>query len=134
MQLNDPYIYAAMDGRETTGTLPQSQEKDTNREEPTLMFYPLFGLVYEALATSANDDSSSNSNQTKLICLHILTSLVKPEYSGKALLEPGVFEELTGLCYRMAVTESAAVQIRLVQAIASFASSQGRDRLIPPEL
>ncbi|THH07979.1 hypothetical protein EW145_g3009 [Phellinidium pouzarii] len=127
MKANDVYVLAAMDGlgnadREKTPSLIQNL---TTREEPTALFFAIFGLIYEALASSSADGTPSTKlQQNAIIALEALKSLVRPEYSGKALLEPTIFDEFTGLSYRMAMTESAAVQIHLVEAVAAFAISQ----------
>lgn len=122
MALEDPYIVAAMDGHDTADA---SQKASQEREEPTAMFFALFGLIYEALVTSSADaNPSAKIQQTAVIALEALKSLVKPEYSGKALLDPTILDEFTSLCYRMALTESASVQVHLVEAISIFAKSQ----------
>lgn len=122
MQSNDPHILAAMDGKEPT---PSSYSPSPTRTEPTSFFFVVFGLVYDALATSSTDSTSTDtSRETAITALEALKSLVRPEYSGKAILDPVIFEEFSGLCYRMALTESATVQIHLVEALATFASGQ----------
>ncbi|EJD04810.1 clathrin-coated vesicle protein [Fomitiporia mediterranea MF3/22] len=137
MKVGDPYILAAMDGLESTDlnnkdnppTLIQSNSS-SSREEPTALFFAIFGLIYEALATSSADATPSPTvRQNAIIALEALKSLVKPEYSGKALLESTIFDEFTSLCYRMAMTESAAVQTHLVEAVAVFATSQKESML-----
>ncbi|TDL16333.1 clathrin-coated vesicle protein [Rickenella mellea] len=131
MKANDPNILAAMDGQETVDTSTQS-DKASLRQEPTAMFFALFGLVFEALASSSADSTSTIAlRQNAVTALETLKSLVKPEYSGAALLDPVIFDEFTSLCYRMAMTESAAVQVHLAEAVASFSSSQ-KERLLPP--
>lgn len=128
MKANDPYILAAMDGLEKVDNSEPSligHATSTTREEPTALFFALFGLVYEALAASSADATPSKDlREHAIIALEATKSLVRPEYSGKALLEPTIFDEFTGLCYRMAVTESATVQVHLVEAVAVFATSQ----------
>src|SRR4051812_24444849 len=114
MQTGDPHILAAMDGKEVV-----QQSKDlisTNeRKEPTAFFYIIFGLVYEALATSSADSSSSSNRDSGVVsALQALKCLVRPEYSGNAILEPTIFEEFISLCYRMGMTESPAIQVHLV--------------------
>lgn len=122
MQSNDPYILAAMDGRESTSP---SDAPPQPRNEPTAFFFVVFGLVYDALASSSTDSTSTGvSRETTITALEALKSLVRPEYSGKAILDPVIYEEFNGLCYRMALTESAAVQVYLVEAIAALAGSQ----------
>lgn len=127
MKLGDPHILAAMDGLESTemNKQPSLIQNSAPREEPTALFFAIFGLVYEALAASSADATPSPElRQNAIISLEALKSLVRPEYSGKALLEPTIFDEFTSLCYRMAMTESASVQTHLVEAVAIFATSQ----------
>lgn len=122
LRTGEAHILAAMDGLE--GAKPD-QTPTTKRKEPTLFFYVLFGLVYEALATSSADASSaSSSRQAEVISsLQALQCLVRPEYSGEAMLEPTIFEEFIALCYRMGMTEAPAVQTHLVDMLATFAAS-----------
>ncbi|KAH8115151.1 clathrin-coated vesicle protein [Phellopilus nigrolimitatus] len=126
MRLGDPYVLAAMDGLEKVENERPPLIRNTSiREEPTALFFAIFGLVYEALASSSADATPSEAlRRNAMIALEALKSLVKPEYSGKALLDPTIFDEFNSLCYRMAMTESTAVQIRLVEAIAVLATSQ----------
>ncbi|PPQ91330.1 hypothetical protein CVT25_003770 [Psilocybe cyanescens] len=125
MQAGDPHILAAMDGREF-----DEKKVDlitpTDRKEPTAFFFIIFGLVYEALATSSADSSSTTSaRQSGVIsALQALKCLVRPEYSGAAMMEPTIFEEFISLCYRMGMTEAASIQVHLVEMLAIFAASQ----------
>ncbi|KAG5223272.1 clathrin-coated vesicle protein [Salix suchowensis] len=99
------------------------------RTEPTAFFYVVFGLVYEALATSSTEaaaTSASTRGQLVIACLQALKYLATPEYCGKAVMEPTAFEELLNLCYHMAMTESANVQIALTDMLLSWASSQDK--------
>ncbi|KAF8648973.1 hypothetical protein AX16_006087 [Volvariella volvacea WC 439] len=123
MQNNDRYILAAMDGRETTtaGNPPTNPTRD----EPTAFFHVVFGIVYEALSTSSTDSTAPASIRIPIViaALQTLKSLVKPEYAGNALAEPTIFEEFISLCYRIAMTEPANVQVHLVQMLAVLAAS-----------
>jgi HEAT repeat-containing protein 5 len=76
------------------------------------------------LNTSADATSSTAARESAIVALQALQSLVRPEFSGKALLEPTVFTEFTSLCYRMAITEAASVQLHLISVIVSFAQTQ----------
>ena len=129
MALDDPFILAAMDGYDTAEMKPETLKLNCDREEPTAMFFALFGLIYEALVSSSADaNPSTKTQQNAIIALEALKSLVKPEYSGKSLLDNTILDEFTSLCYRMALTESAVVQIHLLETVAAFANSQA-DRL-----
>jgi len=125
MQAADPFILAAMDGQESTAADVKSNGPTPLREESTMFFFVIFGLVYEALATSADSNLTTSTRQPMVTAaLQALKCLVRPEYSGKALLEPTTFDEFISLCYRMAITESAGIQSQLVEMMASLASSQ----------
>ncbi|KAJ8482572.1 hypothetical protein ONZ51_g5279 [Trametes cubensis] len=119
MQKDDPSILAAMDGQET---IPAVKASTDNRDEPTVFFYVVFGLVYEALATST-PDADQDAQRTSIISLQALKCLVKRKYCGKVFNDPPIFEELLNLFYRMSLTEPSGVQIHLVEAIASLADS-----------
>ncbi|KAG6888099.1 hypothetical protein C0995_010705, partial [Termitomyces sp. Mi166 len=124
MDNKDPSILAAMDGQESTSeSQPARFEK---REEPTAFFYIIFGLVYEALVTYSADSTSASSARQSLVvsALQALKCLVRPEYSGNAIKEPTIFDEFVSLCYRIAMTEPANIQVHLLEVLSSFASSQ----------
>ncbi|KIJ41885.1 hypothetical protein M422DRAFT_60390 [Sphaerobolus stellatus SS14] len=121
MEANDPNILAAMDGRDSPAI---GNGAMAPRAEPTAFFFIVFGLVYDALVTASTDASAGNgSRDTAITALRALKSLVHPEYSGRAILDPTIFDEFAGLCYRLAMTESAMVQVYLVEAISTLASS-----------
>lgn len=127
MECGDLHIHAAMDGQEF-----HSRAKPSNlgkHEEPTTFFFVIFGLVYEALATSSAESTSAASARQALVisALQALKSLVRPEYSGRAIREPTIFEEFISLCYRIAMTESAKVQVHLVEMLSIFAASQDHE-------
>lgn len=124
MQGNDQYILAAMDGRDLDAKeLPAGKAP---REEPAAFFFIIFGLVYEALVTSSADTSSSTTTRQPVViaALRALKCLVRPEYAGLAIMEPTIFDEFISLCYRLAMTESANIQVHLVDMLANFASTQ----------
>src|ERR1700678_2232679 len=102
MKANDPHILAAMDGKEVDKHNPQLIPM-TDRKEPTAFFFVILGLVYEALAT-ASPDASSESRSGVVSALQALKCLVRPEYSGQAIMEPTIFEEFISLSYRMGMT------------------------------
>jgi len=125
MQSNDPHIIAAMDGREApaNGTPPPTK---SSNQEPAAFFFVLFGLVYEALSTSSSDSYGSTSQRQSIFvaALQALKCLVKPEYAGRAISEPTIFEEFISLAYRIAMTEPAAIQVHLIEMLSTFAASQ----------
>ncbi|KAF9269100.1 clathrin-coated vesicle protein [Marasmius fiardii PR-910] len=124
MRAGDPNVLAAMDGRQLVkDQLFEASSK--TRDEPALFFYVIFGLVYEALSSSTSDSTNSSSRQASIsTALQALKSLVKPEYAGKAILEPTILDEFISVCYRIAMTETASIQVHLVEVLAAFASTQ----------
>lgn len=124
MQAKDPFIIAAMDGQEQINDIPHQSGP---REEPATFFYVVFGLVYEALAAASTDSlANSTTRQASLIAsLQALKSLVRPEYAGKAILDSTIFDEFISVCYRLAMTESAPIQIHLIEVMTVFSASQG---------
>lgn len=123
MQANDPHILAAMDGKEYSEA-SKNLILANDRKEPAAFFFVIFGLVYEALATSSADSTTTAARQSGVTsALQALKCLVRPEYSGTAIREPTIFEEFISLCYRMGMTESAGIQVHLVQMLAVFAAS-----------
>ncbi|KAF8998676.1 armadillo-type protein [Cyathus striatus] len=124
MQAGDPHILAAMDGRELAKN--ETSAPPTKRDEPTALFFVVYGLVYEALTTSSADSITTSSVRETMVisALKALKSLVRPEYSGNAIMEPTIFDEFMGLCYRMAMTEPANVQVHLVEVVGALASTR----------
>lgn len=125
MHSGDPYILAAMDGVELD---VQKAGADAEKAGPVAYFYVIFGLVCEALGASSTDSASATSarESTMVAALQTLKFLVRPEYSGKAMMESATFEEFSTICYRMAMTESAGIQTHLVEMLMAFATNQGR--------
>ncbi|TFY58733.1 hypothetical protein EVJ58_g6238 [Rhodofomes roseus] len=120
MEEDESYIVAAMDGQEGVSTTTRQGSGDPVREEPTAFFFAVFGLVYEALCTAV-PDADMAARRVCRIALQALKSLICPKYCGKAFTDPVLFEELVNLFYRMALTEPAAVQMYMVEAVASLA-------------
>lgn len=102
-----------------------SSARRNTQLEPTAMFFVIFGLVYEALSSSAPySESTAASGNMPLIALRTMKCLVRREYSGRALLEPTLFDELLNLWYRIALTEPPSLQVQLMEVIRVFATEQ----------
>lgn len=126
-----------MDGQDTvSGVQPVPLEE--TRKDPCAMFFIIFGLIYEALSTAsiASDSSSSNRHPSTAAAFRALQSIVAPRFSGQALIEQTTFRELMGLCYRIAMTESASMQLHLVAALSALAAVNGpnTDAYVPSAL
>jgi hypothetical protein len=121
MHSRDNLILAAMDGQDAQGDV-RVGTKGTDGS----LYYPIvFRLVYEALATSSTEaTASSASHCIAVTALTAMRSLVRSQYSGNALFDPATFTELTGLFYRMTLTEPPEIQSLLVEVLVSIVSSR----------
>lgn len=121
MQRDDPRIWAAMNGGETSAEIPPS-----DRRADGVALYPIMlGLVFEALSTNPADAVNLPTRRlSSSVALETLASLVRPEYSGTILFEPSTFSEILGLWYRLTLTETAEIQSSLVQTIVSLVKSR----------
>ncbi|KAG8984939.1 hypothetical protein FRB93_006149 [Tulasnella sp. JGI-2019a] len=128
MALGDKAVLTSMDGQILSAPSTTSESKVPSREEPTAYFFVIFGLVFEALTTS-DSNSSPDMRASVMAALETLKYVVRPEYSGGAVLDLITFDELMSLAYRMVMTETAVVQMHLVSAITSLASSR-RDTIL----
>jgi len=120
MHDGDPHVLAAMDGSETVAN---GASQSAPRTEPTALFFVIFGLVYEALA-SPDTDSGSGHRTISVIALKCLKYLVRPQYSGHALLDQANFDELISLFYRMTITEPPIVVMRILEVVSLLVVSQ----------
>ena len=120
MRDGDLCVLTAMDGIEFG---VNGASRSTSRKEPTALFFVIFGLAYEALA-SPDTDSGSGNRQISVISLKCLKHLVKPLYSGHVLLDQANFEELIGLFYRMTITEPPVVVVHMLEVLSSLVVSQ----------
>ena len=120
MHDGDAHVLAAMDGGEI---VVNGTSQSAPRTEPTALFFVIFGLVYEALA-SPDTDSGSGHRVISVIALKCLKYLVRPQYSGRALLDQANFDELVSLFYRMTITEPPTVVVHVLEVISSLVVSQ----------
>jgi hypothetical protein len=114
-------VLRAMDGLDGSAALPSA-----TRDEPTALFFVIFGLSFEALLSSSAEDSTqvASKQQNVKTALQVLKHLVEPAYSGKAFMQGPVFEEFIGLAYRMAMTDPADVQKLLIEVLANLVTSR----------
>lgn len=82
-------------------------------------YHVLFGLSFDILTSPSSNDAASQKAiaATSSVALELLESLVSREVAGQAILQDGIFEDLTALCFRLASTEPPVVQIRLVRLV-----------------
>ncbi|KAI5983848.1 armadillo-type protein [Pisolithus albus] len=124
MDRADGFVAAAILGQDPNSNINGTS---TARAEPAPLFYVIFGLVYEALATVPSQPTNAvhlHSN-VATASLGALKSLIDPRYSGKALLEPAIFREFFNLCHRIVMTENAATLVHLLAVVRAFCKHFG---------
>ncbi|KAK4049254.1 hypothetical protein OIO90_005543 [Microbotryomycetes sp. JL221] len=87
---------------------------DNDRNEPAQYFWILFGLSFESLCTGEAG--------VQEMALESLAGLVRRPVSGTALFQPGLFDELCNLCFRLAITEGPSVKARVMDIVLQLAS------------
>jgi hypothetical protein len=117
---NDPFVIGAVDGQTFTSSAePSASSAPAIRPEPATNFYVLYGLAFECLTRAMGSDPAMAS-----VALRAMTSLVRPQLSGTTVFEGAFFDELCTMCYRIAMSETAAVKSDMVELIAVFATSR----------
>lgn len=117
---NDVFIVGAVDGQTfTSATEPAASAAPVIGPEPSTNFYVLYGLAFECLTRAMGSDPAMAT-----VALRVMTSLVRPQLSGTTVFEGAFFDELCTICYRIAMSESAAVKADMVELIATFAVSR----------
>ncbi|KAG1715659.1 hypothetical protein ID866_1501 [Astraeus odoratus] len=120
----DRFVSAAVLGQDPS-QVSNTNGNATARTEPAPLFYPIFGLIYDALATPSTTGAVDLHSSTMIASLRALKSLIDPRYSGDALLEPAVLKEFLSLCHRMAMIEGAKTLVYLLEVIHAFSRHFG---------
>lgn len=116
----DPFVLGAVDGATFTSPEPPAVETGpTIRAEPSTNFYILYGLAFESLTRSLGTDSAMAS-----VVLRVMSSLVDPQLAGTTVFDGAFFDEMCTVCYRIAMSESAAVKADMVDLVAAFATTR----------
>lgn len=117
---NDPFIVGAVDGQTfASNTEPQAASAPSIRAEPSTNFYILYGLAFESLTRALGSDPAMAS-----VSLRAMASLIHPQFSGTGVFQGPFFDELCTICYRIAMSEGAAVKADMVELVANFATSR----------
>lgn len=122
---NDPFIVGAVDGATFQSAAEPAPPAPGIRAEPSTNFYILYGLAFECLTRALGTDP-----QLALVSLQAMGSLIRPSLAGSRVFEGAFFDELCTVCYRIAMSEGAAVKGEMVELVAAFAvSRKGTDGL-----
>ena len=120
LALNDPFTTGSLDGQAFTSPTPPTSIP-TATIEPVTNFYIIYGLAFESLVKAMGDSSTTTVAQT---ALRALASLVRPQISGSSVFQGAFFDELCTVCYRIAMSEPAAVKSEMVNLMASYVVSR----------
>jgi HEAT repeat protein len=117
----DPFMVGAVDGAiyKSAADIPPVPTGPAIRPEPAQNFYILYGLAFDALTRALGTDPTMAS-----VVLKVMGSLVHPQLSGTTVFEGTFFDEMCTLCYRIAMSESAAIKADMVNLVAAFATSR----------
>ncbi|KAI5476389.1 Armadillo-type fold domain containing protein [Pseudohyphozyma bogoriensis] len=126
LKANNLHMLRAVDGIDSTASESAPLVAES-RTSPALFFWVLFGLSYEALCATPPAAGSTSAATVQIIALESLVGLIRPEVSGTALLDTGLFEELCNLCYRLAITEGPAIKAHVMEIALSLASTFAQD-------
>ncbi len=93
--------------------------------EPAPFFFAIYGLAFEVLSSTIAWKDALREAQVKRVALQALQGLSHAKYAGSALLDEGLFGELSALCHRMVMTETAVVQIGVMEMLSALIGSYG---------
>ncbi|GAA5821540.1 hypothetical protein JCM11251_000898 [Rhodosporidiobolus azoricus] len=114
LKASDPHMLRAMDGVDAK-EISAAALPSPHRSDPAHFFWVLFGLAFEALCTAAPSGTLSSTASIQSIALEALVGLIRPDVSGTVLTVDGLFDELSNLCYRLAITEGPAIKVRVME-------------------
>lgn len=120
MDGGDPSIRSAMDDTKPEMVVPDGK-KPTLRPMPTANFFVVYGLSFELATQSVGNPAASVSGAT---ALHAIRNIVDPVYCGTQIFDSPLFDELCTMCYRMALSEPAALRKQVILVMGTFATSR----------
>ncbi|KAM0751074.1 ARM repeat-containing protein [Meredithblackwellia eburnea MCA 4105] len=130
LKANDHHVLRAIDGQDTTPNDAAPLVAGTGtRDSPSLFFWVLFGLSFEALCAAPPPAGATSAAQVQVIALESLVGLIRPEVSGPALLQASLFEELCNLCYRLVITEGPVIKVHVMDIAVQLAQTFAKDLL-----
>lgn len=122
LKSSNPHMIRAIDGIDSSATAPIVS---IQRESPTLFFWVLFGLSFEALCSTPPPAGNTSPVLVQAIALQAIAGLIRPEISGTLIWSQkggdALVEELGNLCYRLAITEGSEVRSWVMQIVTELA-------------
>ncbi|SCV73304.1 BQ2448_7230 [Microbotryum intermedium] len=123
LKASNVHMLRAVDGKDPIAgdSTTSSTSPPTNRDRPAEYFWVLFGLSYEALCATPPPAGTTSPLEVQTIALEALAGLIRPQVSGPALVENGLFDEVCNLCYRLAITEGPEVKAHVMDIAVQLA-------------
>ncbi|CAO3627524.1 unnamed protein product [Cunninghamella blakesleeana] len=101
-----------------------------NNDEPSDLFYILFGLAVESLSrVSSTNNGRVDASSMMMISLNALKTFIQPPLTGSTLLPKAIFLELLNVFDRLIQTEGYQVQLIIIDIIQRLISNYGADSL-----
>ncbi|WWC58989.1 uncharacterized protein I303_101535 [Kwoniella dejecticola CBS 10117] len=123
LSMNDPFATGSMNGQSFTSPAEPSKTSPTIKDEPTQNFYILYGLSFESLLKTLGDKDATSMLLSRT-SLKLMSSLVKPEFSGLTVFDSQIFDELCTVTYRIGLSDAASTKLEMVNLISNFALSR----------
>ncbi|SGY43227.1 BQ5605_C001g00003 [Microbotryum silenes-dioicae] len=123
LKAGNAHMLRAVDGKvpKATDSATNSPPPPPHRTQPAEYFWVLFGLSYEALCATPPPAGTTSPLEVQTIALEALAGLIRPQVSGPALVEKGLFDEVCNLCYRLAITEGPEVKVHVMDIAVQMA-------------
>jgi hypothetical protein len=120
LESDDSVVFAALHGHDAP------LDDAMVQEGPAVFFFVIIGLAFEALSSPADSATAPNHEETMIAALQVIKCLLHRKYSGNAMTDLAVSEELIGLCYRIAMTETPVIQIQVIELLIALHSNSNQ--------
>ncbi|CAO3620701.1 unnamed protein product [Cunninghamella echinulata] len=101
-------------------------KSDADNNEPSDLFYILFGLAVESLSrVSSTNNGRVDASSMMLISLNGLKTFIQPSLTGPNLLPKAVFLELLNVFDRLIQTEGYQVQLIIIDIVQRLITNYG---------
>lgn len=132
LKADDPFMVKAIDGVDPSQPSTDLVNGAHRKSQPALYWPVVFGLAFEAAATStsASDDPSAPATQAMETALMGLEALSGASVAGDVFEREDVFDEVCNLCYRLAGTESARSQVFVIRVVLQVAKTVGEAKSV----
>ncbi|GAA5974285.1 hypothetical protein JCM11641_006712 [Rhodosporidiobolus odoratus] len=121
LKASNPHMLRAMDGLDPSDSASDAPSS-SHGPEPALFFWVVLGLAFEALCT-AGPSSGASTVSLQAIALDAVAGLIRPDVSGTALEKEGLLDEITNVCYRLAMIEGPEIKLKVLEIALGLSQS-----------